>query len=57
MYIKEAILNLIAKNNKERLQNRVYGVNEYYTGYADGYHNALVDLLNRLGMAHDEERR
>ena len=56
MYIKEAILNLIAKNNKERLQNRVYGVNEYYTGYADGYHNALVDLLNRLGMAHDEER-
>lgn len=57
MYMKGVILNLIVKNNKERLQHRVYGLNEYYTGYADGYHNALVDLLNRLGMEHDEERR
>lgn len=56
MYMKEVILNLSVKNNKERLQHRVYGLNEYYTGYADGYHNALVDLLNQLGMEHDEER-
>lgn len=56
MDMKEVILNLIVKNNKERLQHRVYGLDEYYTGYADGYHNALVDLLNQLGMEHDEER-
>ena len=56
MDIKEVILNLIVKNNKERLQHRVYGLDEYYTGYADGYHNALVYLLNQLGMEHDEER-
>ena len=56
MYMKGVILNLIVKNNKERLQHRVYGLDEYYTGYADGYHNALVDLLNQLGMDHDEKR-
>lgn len=56
MDMKEVILNLIVKNNKELLQHRVYGLDEYYTGYADGYHNALVDLLNQLGMEHDEER-
>jgi len=56
MDMKEAILNLIVKYDKERLQDRVYGLDEYYTGYADGYHNALVDLLNQLGMEHDEER-
>lgn len=57
MDMKEVILNLIVKNNKERLQHRVYGLDEYYTGYADGCHNVLVDLLNQLGMEHDEERR
>lgn len=56
MDMKEAILNLIVKYDKERLQDRAYGLDEYYTGYADGYHNALVDLLNQLGMEHDEER-
>ena len=45
MDMKEAILNLIVKNDKERLQNRWYGVDEYCTGYADGYNGALNDLL------------
>lgn len=54
MDIKEAILELITENKKERLQDRWYGVDEYFTGEADGYHNALVDLLNCLGIEHDE---
>ena len=57
MDIKETILGLIATNKSTRLENSWYGLDEYYTGYADGYHNALVDLLNQLGMEHDEERR
>lgn len=45
MDIEETILELIAKNKTERLQNRLYGVDEYYTIYADGYNDALNDLL------------
>ena len=30
MDMKEVILNLIVKNNKELLQHRVYGLDEYY---------------------------
>ncbi len=52
--VKEAIFELIAENKKERLQDRWYGVDGYLTGEADGYHNALVDLLNRLGIEHGE---
>jgi hypothetical protein len=56
MDIKETILDLITKNKEQCLQDRWYGVDEYFTGETDGYHNALVDLLNRLGMEHDEKR-
>lgn len=54
MDIKEAIFELIAKNQKERFEDRLYGVDEYLTGEADGYHNALIDLLNHLGIEHEE---
>ena len=52
--IEQIILDLIADNKENfELENR----NEYCIGYADGYNDGLVDLLNKLGIKHNEEIR
>lgn len=56
MEIKEIILALIADNKEQCLQDKFYGTDEYLTGYGDGYHNALVDLMNQLGIEHNEKK-
>lgn len=32
-----------------------YALSLYETAYLDGYHDALVDLMNKLGIEHNEE--
>lgn len=48
----EQIINDLIENNKE---NFAIPHDEYGTGYIEGYHDALVDLLNQLGIEHDYE--
>ena len=45
----QIIKDLIA-DNEENIIN-----NPYDDGYYEGYHDALVDLMNKLGIEHDEE--
>lgn len=49
--IKDIIMDLIADNK----DNMHYALNEYDHAYTDGYHDALVDLMNKLGIEHNEE--
>jgi len=49
--IEQIIKDLIADNK----ENCHYILNKYDNGYVDGYHDALVDLMNQLGIEHDEE--
>ena len=49
--IKSDIDNLMYDNE----ENLHHILNEYDRGYVDGYHDALVDLMNQLGIEHDEE--
>ena len=50
--IEQIILDLIADNKENfKIENR----SEYCEGYADGYNDGLVDLLNRLGIEHNEK--
>ena len=50
--IKENILNMIAEND----ENPEYDLmSEYWEGYMDGYHNALVCLMDKLGIQHNEK--
>lgn len=49
--IKSTIMDLI-DDNKE---NTHYILNAYDEAYTDGYHDALVDLMNKLGIEHNEE--
>ena len=56
MDIKEVILELIADNTAMNLHSKGYKIDEYITGYAKGYHNALVDLLDKIGVEHNVER-
>ena len=49
--IEQIIMDLIADNEENfEIKDR----NEYCIGYADGYNDALVDLLNKLGIKHDK---
>ena len=54
MDIKQIILNMI-NNNKENFTTPLYNHDGYATGYPEGYNDALVDLLNQLGIEHNEE--
>ena len=54
MDIKQIILDMI-NNNKENFESLLYNNDGYATGYPDGYNDALVDLLNQLGIEHNEE--
>lgn len=49
--LRDIILDLIAKNK----ENAPYIRNEYDQGYVEGYHDALVDLMNELHIEHNEE--
>lgn len=50
--IEQIILDLIADNKDNfEIENR----SEYCKGYTDGYNDGLVDLLNKLGIKHNEE--
>ena len=49
--IEQMIKDLI-ENNKENFN---FSQDEYETGYIEGYHDALVDLLNQLHIEHDYE--
>lgn len=51
MNVKQTVDNLI-NGNKD---NFAMSENRYDRGYAEGYHDALVDLLNQLGIEHDYE--
>lgn len=52
--VEQIILDLITDNEKNfKIEDR----NDYCVGYADGYNDALVDLLNKLGIKHDKEFR
>ena len=50
MDLKGIIMDLI-DDNKENLY---YTLSKYDEGYVDGYHDALVDLMNKLGIKHNE---
>ena len=54
MDIKQIILDMI-NNNKENFTTPLYNHDGYATGYPEGYNDALVDLLNQLGIEHNEE--
>ena len=43
-------MNLMAENK----ENTHYVLSDYEEAYTDGYHDALVDLLDRLGIEHSE---
>lgn len=47
-----AATNELLKSNEE---NRQYLGNEFDKGHFIGYHNAIVDLLNKLMIETDEE--
>lgn len=51
MYTEQIIKDLIA-DNEENLQ---IVKNDYDFGYYEGYHDALVDLMNKFGIQHKEE--
>ena len=48
----EIMIKDLIENNKE---NHRFCLNPYDEGYCDGYHDALVDLMNQLGISHNEE--
>lgn len=37
--------------------NKAHIDSDYSEGYYDGYNDAMVDLMNKLGIKHDEEIR
>ena len=43
---------MIADNRKNVKEAKGSG---YYGGYAEGFHDAIVELLNFLHIQHDEE--
>lgn len=56
MDIEQIIKDMIV-DNKENFEHPLYENDGYVTGYADGYNDSLVDLLNKLGIKHNEEIR
>ena len=48
----EQIIKTLIEDNKENFN---IPQDEYGTGYREGYHDALVDLLNKLKIKHDYE--
>lgn len=51
--IEQIIKDLIADNEENNIEPIVS--DEYGKGYYEGYHDALVDLMNKLRIKHNEE--
>lgn len=56
MDIGQIIKDMIA-DNKENFEDPLYENDGYAIAYVDGYNDSLVDLLNKLGIKHNEELR
>lgn len=56
MDIGQIIKDMIA-DNKENIEDPLYENDGYAIAYVDGYNDSLVDLLNKLGIEHNEELR
>ena len=54
MDVEQIILDMI-KNNKQNFESPLYNHDEYSTGYYEGANDALVSLLDNLGIKHNEE--
>ena len=54
MDVEQIILDMI-KNNKQNFESPLYNHDEYATGYYEGANDALVSLLDNLGIKHNEE--
>ena len=54
--IGQIIKGMVA-DNKVNFEHPFYEKDDYVTGYADGYNDGLVDLLNKLKIEHNEELR
>ena len=50
---EQIIKDLIADNEGNNIEPIVN--DEYGKGYYEGYHDALVDLMNKLRIKHNEE--
>lgn len=48
--LKEMIIYMIEDNEENRSGN-----SEYIEGYEDGFHDALVTLMDNLGIQHNEK--
>ena len=55
--IQDIIEDMLANHtgNKDTLDDPDAAVSNYRHGYYDGYHDALVDLLNMLHIPHKHE--
>lgn len=47
----EQIIKDLIMDNED---NKPFLEDEYGTGYYEGYHDALVDLMNKLNIKHNE---
>ena len=54
MDVEQIILDMI-KNNKQNFESPLYNHDEYATGYYEGANDALVSLLDNLGIKHNED--
>lgn len=54
MDVEQIILDMI-KNNKQNFESLLYNHDEYATGYYEGWNDALVSLLDNLGIKHNED--
>lgn len=50
---EQIIKDLITDNEDNNIEPTIY--DPYGKGYYEGYHDALVDLMNKLGIKHNEE--
>lgn len=48
----EQIVHRLLSDNEQNIEMATGG---YDSGYAEGYHDALVDVMNQMGIPHNEE--
>lgn len=52
-YMSSQIRNAVATLIKDNDNNLEFSDTSYDTGYIEGVHDGLIDLLNKLGIIHD----
>lgn len=52
-YMSSQIRNAVATLIKDNDNNLEFSDLGYDTGYIEGVHDGLIDLLNKLGIIHD----